>query len=162
MQYTTENTEGYSSEDLETLNRIYEHRIDLLGEDELESPDYLQHISEQTEQDYAGLFLQVSWDLQLIDPLTRSPVPGAVLVDLQSVIHEDEPILYLFAVPEVGLVPLLRYPNGEQFTPKDWQAGYRSLPEDRRESREWIGETAWVYQDGRPAIMLRGLPRVLG
>ena len=52
MQYTTENTEGYSSEDLETLNRIYEHRIALLDEDERENPDLLQHISEQVLYEY--------------------------------------------------------------------------------------------------------------
>ena len=52
MQYTTENTERYSSEDLETLNGIYEHRIALLDEDERENADLLQHISEQVLYDY--------------------------------------------------------------------------------------------------------------
>ena len=52
MQYTTENTEGYSAYDLATLNRIYEHRIALLNEDERENPDYLQHISEQVLYEY--------------------------------------------------------------------------------------------------------------
>jgi len=52
MQYTTENTEGYSSEDLATLNGIYEHRIALLDEDERENADLLQHISEQVLSDY--------------------------------------------------------------------------------------------------------------
>ena len=52
MQYTTENTEGYSSEDLATLNGIYEHRIALLDEDERENADLLQHISEQVLYDY--------------------------------------------------------------------------------------------------------------
>lgn len=52
MQYTTENTEGYSSYDLAQLNRIYEHRIALLDEDERENHDYLQHISEQVLYEY--------------------------------------------------------------------------------------------------------------
>ncbi len=52
MQYTTETTEGYSSDDLETLNRIYEHRIALLDESERGNPDLLQHISEQVLADY--------------------------------------------------------------------------------------------------------------
>jgi hypothetical protein len=52
MQYTTENTEGYSSEDLAALNGIYEHRIALLGEDERENLDLLQHTSEQVLSDY--------------------------------------------------------------------------------------------------------------
>ena len=52
MQYTTENTEGYSSYDLVQLNRIYEQRIALLNEDERENPDYLQHISEQVLYEY--------------------------------------------------------------------------------------------------------------
>jgi hypothetical protein len=52
MQYTTENTEGYSSEDLETLNGIYEHRIALLDESERENADLLQHISERVLSDY--------------------------------------------------------------------------------------------------------------
>ena len=52
MQYTTENTEGYSAEDLVQLNRIYDHRIALLNEDERENPDYLQHISEQVLYEY--------------------------------------------------------------------------------------------------------------
>ena len=52
MQYTTENTEGYSPEDLVQLNRIYDHRIALLNEDERENSDYLQHISEQVLYEY--------------------------------------------------------------------------------------------------------------
>lgn len=52
MQYTAENTEGYSSEDLATLNGIYEHRIALLDEDERENLDLLKHISEQVLYDY--------------------------------------------------------------------------------------------------------------
>ena len=51
MQYSTD-TEGYSSEDLKTLNRIYEHRIALLDEDERENADLLQHISEQVLYEY--------------------------------------------------------------------------------------------------------------
>jgi hypothetical protein len=52
MQYTTENTEGYSSEDLATLNGIYEHRIALLDESERENLDLLQHVSEEVLSDY--------------------------------------------------------------------------------------------------------------
>lgn len=52
MRYTTGNTEGYSSEDLESLNRIYEHRIALLDESERENADLLQHISEQVLYEY--------------------------------------------------------------------------------------------------------------
>ena len=52
MNYTTENTEGYSAYDLATLNRIYEHRVALLDEDERENLDYLQHISEQVLSEY--------------------------------------------------------------------------------------------------------------
>jgi hypothetical protein len=52
MQYTTENTEGYSAYDLANLNRIYEHRIALLDEDERENPDLLQYISEQVLYEY--------------------------------------------------------------------------------------------------------------
>ena len=51
MQYTTENTEGYSLEDLATLNRIYEHRIALLSEDERENADLRQHVSERVLED---------------------------------------------------------------------------------------------------------------
>jgi hypothetical protein len=52
MQYTVENTEGYSPQDLEKLNRIYEHRIALLDEDERRNPDLLKHISEQVLYEY--------------------------------------------------------------------------------------------------------------
>jgi hypothetical protein len=52
MQYTTENTEGYSSKDLVKLNRIYEQQIALLDEEELENADLLQHISEQVLYEY--------------------------------------------------------------------------------------------------------------
>jgi len=67
MQYTTENTEGYSSEDLATLNGIYEHRIALLDEDERGNPDLLQHISEQVLADYDAARERIpyaigSWD----------------------------------------------------------------------------------------------------
>ena len=52
MQYTTDNTEGYSAYDLANLNGIYEHRIALLDEDERENPDLLQHISEEVLYEY--------------------------------------------------------------------------------------------------------------
>ncbi len=52
MQYTTENTEGYSSKDLIKLNQIYEQQIALLDEDERRNPDLLQHISEQVLYEY--------------------------------------------------------------------------------------------------------------
>jgi hypothetical protein len=52
MQYTTENTEGYSAEDLIKLNQIYEQQIALLDEDERRNPDLLQHISEQVLYEY--------------------------------------------------------------------------------------------------------------
>jgi len=52
MQYRSDNTEGYSAYDLVQLNRIYKHRIALLGEDERENADLLQHTSEQVLQEY--------------------------------------------------------------------------------------------------------------
>lgn len=52
MKYTAENTEGYSTYDLAGLNRIYEHRIARLDEDERENADLLQHISEQVLSEY--------------------------------------------------------------------------------------------------------------
>ena len=52
MQYTTENTEGYSPQDLIKLNQIYDHRIALLDEGERENADLLQHISEQVLYEY--------------------------------------------------------------------------------------------------------------
>jgi hypothetical protein len=52
MQYTTENTEGYSAYDLTQMNRIYEHRIALLDEHERQNADLLQHISEQVLYEY--------------------------------------------------------------------------------------------------------------
>lgn len=51
-KYTAENTEGYSAYDLSQLNRIYEHRIALLGESERENADLLQRISEQVLSEY--------------------------------------------------------------------------------------------------------------
>ncbi|MFA5409578.1 MAG: hypothetical protein WC343_12475 [Bacilli bacterium] len=61
MQYTTENTEGYSSYDLGQLNGIYEHRIALLDEDERENADLLQHISEQVLADYDAAREQIPY-----------------------------------------------------------------------------------------------------
>jgi hypothetical protein len=55
VKYTHENTEGYSPQDLENLNELYEHRIAGLDEDQRENPDYLQHISEQVLQEYDQL-----------------------------------------------------------------------------------------------------------
>jgi hypothetical protein len=52
MQYTTENTEGYSAEDLIKLNQIYEQQIALLDEEERRNPNLLQHISEQILYEY--------------------------------------------------------------------------------------------------------------
>jgi hypothetical protein len=52
MQYTADNTEGYSPEDLAALNRIYEQRVSLLSEDERENLSLLDHISEEVLNEY--------------------------------------------------------------------------------------------------------------
>ena len=52
-------------------------------------------------------------------------------------------------------VPVVIHRDGYQFTPHDWQAGYEDVPED-------LSSIKWISQDGQPAIMLDGLPRVLG
>ena len=52
MQYRSDNTEGYSAYDLVQLNRIYKHRIALLGEDERENADLLQHTEAEILYDY--------------------------------------------------------------------------------------------------------------
>jgi hypothetical protein len=46
MHYTTENTEGYSSEELAELNRIYNYLTVDLIEDVRNNSDLLQQISE--------------------------------------------------------------------------------------------------------------------
>jgi len=61
VQYTAENTEGYSATEIAELNGIYEHRIALLDEDERENLDYLQHVSEQVISDYDAARDQVPY-----------------------------------------------------------------------------------------------------
>ena len=80
MQYTTENTEGYSSEDLETLNGIYEHRIALLDESERENPDLPHLISEQ-----------VLYDYDQTRDLVPDQVQGSDLVPARVVVRDPGP-----------------------------------------------------------------------
>jgi hypothetical protein len=154
MRYTTENTEGYSSEDLKTLNRIYEHRIALLDEDERGNPDLLQHISEQVLEHY---------------DLARDAVPDAIYVegdgdviqvsairDLRvKTLSEGEGYVTLALVDlNAGDLPgilLAIYPDGEILAQRDWQSPVESIPPD-------LNEIQWPHN---VAVCGDGLPRYL-
>jgi len=139
MRYTTENTEGYSSEDLATLNGIYEHRIALLDEDERENLDLLQHISEQVLSDY-----DVARDL-VPDALLAGEgevVPISRIVDLEIRGSGDERAavaLVDLEYPRTGDslsgIILVAYPGeggecGTLITQRDWQSPVDAIPLD--------------------------------
>jgi hypothetical protein len=152
MRYTTENTEGYSSEDLENLNRIYEHRIALLDEDERGNPDLLKHISEQVLYEY---------------DLARDAVPDAIYVE------GDRDMIQVSAIRDLrvktisegyvtlALVDLLAgdlpgillaiYPDGEIIAQRDWQSPVEAIPPD-------LNEIQWPHN---VVVCGDGLPRYL-
>lgn len=63
-------------------------------------------------------------------------------------------IYYIVDHPEIGWMAVIMS-VGIQFTPRDWQ-GTQPL------TVEAIADTEWVDYMGREAIMLDGLPRVMG
>ncbi len=152
MQYTTENTEGYSAYDLANLNGIYEHRIALLDEDERENPDYLQHISEQILDHYG---------------LARDAVPDAIYVegdgdyvqvsairDLRvKTLSEGYVTLALVDLNDGDLpgVLLVIYPDGEILAQRDWQSPVDAIPQD-------LDEIQWPHN---VVVCGDGLPRYL-
>ena len=152
MQYTTENTEGYSSEDLEILNRIYEHRIALLDESERENADLLKHISEQVLEHY---------------DLARDAVPDAIYVEGDGDLIQVSAIrdLRVKTISEgyvtLALVDLLAgdlpgillviYPDGEIIAQRDWQSPVEAIPPN-------LDEIQWPHN---VVVCGDGLPRYL-
>jgi hypothetical protein len=139
MQYTTENTEGYSAEDLATLNRIYDHRVSLLDEDERENADLLQQISERILFDYDLAREEIPGQIQGGDL-----VPARVVIqDLEIRGEGDERAavaLVDLEYPQSGEamtgILLVCYPEGEdapapaEITQADWQTPSHEIPAD--------------------------------
>lgn len=159
MQYTTENTEGYSSEDLETLNGIYEHRIALLDESERENPDLLHLISEQVLYDYDQTRDLVPDQVQGSDL-----VPARVVVrDLQIRGSADDRAtvaLVDLEYPQTGDslqgIILVVYPYegaecGALITQRDWQSPVDAIPLDLDEI-QWPNNVT-VCGDGLPRYL---------
>ena len=149
MQYTTENTEGYSSEDLEIMNRIYEHRIALLDEDERENLDYLQHISEEVLADY-----DLARDL-VPDALLDGDgelVPISRIVDLEIRWSGDERAAVALVDLEgcEGVLAVI-YPDGEILAQRDWQSPVDAIPLDLDEI-QWPNNVT-VCGDGLPRYL---------
>lgn len=63
--------------------------------------------------------------------------------------------LYVVDYPGLSFLPVIMA-SGLQFTPNDWQASV--IPRTAEE----IADIKWIDPNGDPAIMLDGLPRVLG
>jgi hypothetical protein len=55
--------------------------------------------------------------------------------------------------PDIGYFLVVKYPDGTQFTPWDWQAGYRDIPKDLEDIEDWQDK------DGDRAFVVNGLPR---
>lgn len=79
-------------------------------------------------------------DSDVMCPIRREQdlTDGAVLLHVQH--------------PEAGLVAVIAYPDGAQFTPSDWQG---EQPQDAGDIARW----RWVDEDGRDAVMFEGMPR---
>lgn len=146
MEYTLENTEGYSPEDLKTLNIIYIHRVSLLLGTDRNTQDERQRISENVLTDYDTLLLPDIWDRCIHDFVTGEYIPVEIC-DVRRATGLYDAVIYLCDVPDIGLLPVLRYCTGLMFLPYDWQAGYRSLP-------CYSGDIEWVGEDGQPADRL--------
>lgn len=159
VQYTTENTEGYSSEDLETLNGIYEHRIALLDEDERGNPDLLHLISEQ-----------VLYDYDQTRDLVPDQVQGSDLVPARVVVRDlwtrgsgdDRAAVALVDLeyPRTGDslsgIILVAYPweggeCGTLITQRDWQSPVDAIPLDLNEI-QWPNNVI-VCGDGLPRYL---------
>ena len=159
MQYRSDNTEGYDNAALDELNRIYEHRIALLDEEEREDLDYLQHVSEEVLSDYdmardripdaiciegdeGGDDVRVSAirDLRVRTPGAGATAAGIVAVALVDLEEDDLP----------GVV-LVIYPDGEILAQRDWQSPVDAIPQDLSEI-QWPNNVI-VCGDGLPRYL---------
>lgn len=155
MQYTAENTEGYSSEDLATLNRIYEHRIALLDESERENADLLQHISEEVLADY-DLVRDLVPDALLDGDGELVPISRIVDLEIKGCGDERAAVALVDLEGCEGVLAVI-YPGGVQITQGDWQSPSMEIPEDLSEVR-WQDAPA---RSGAVIVCGDGLPRTL-
>lgn len=155
QRFTGDNTEGHDSAAINELNRIYEHRIALLDEDERDNPDLLQHINDQVLEHY---------------DLARDAVPDAIYIeddegdgdDLQvSVIRDlrgkttsDGYVALALVDLDDGDLPgvlLVIYPDGEILAQRDWQSPVNAIPLDLNEI-QWPNNVV-VCGDGLPRYL---------
>jgi hypothetical protein len=68
----------------------------------------------------------------------------------------DDAELGYVDVAGVGNVAYIRYPDGVEFRPRDWQGPQPDMADDYE-----IERTAWFDQRARLGIMPNGLPRAL-
>lgn len=75
-------------------------------------------------------------------------------IDCEVIAQEQRrDVMIYLAQYEIGEATLVvEFPDGTQYTPRDWQAGWSEIPAD-------LGEIEWLSQDGVPGVMLDGLPR---
>lgn len=102
------------------------------------SPAWLKNCPERM-----PLFDPLSDDVFTCDIIRSETIPGYG-------------ILYHVYFEETGNIIAVILASGIQFTPYDWMNG------DYPRSVEDIKDTLWVDNHGKYAIMLDGLPRVLG
>lgn len=60
--------------------------------------------------------------------------------------------VYLVAMVNVGRFLVVEYPDGTQYTQKDWQSGCDAIPDD-------LAGVQWIRQDGVQGIVIDNLPR---
>lgn len=92
--------------------------------------------------------------INLLDPINRKTLRSTVLEERK--VH-NEATLYNVTFESEGMkfeVPVIIYPDGSQFTPSDWDTPYP-------ETDEAIIDIRWMSQDGRLAVMMDGLPRLI-
>ena len=155
MRYTTENTEGYSSEDLVKLNRIYEQQIALLNEDERENADLLQHISEEVLADY-DLARDLVPDALLAGEGEVVPISRIVDLEIRGSGDERAAVALVDLDGCEGVLAVI-YPGGVQITQGDWQSPSGEIPADLSEVR-W--QDAPAHSDA-VIVCGDGLPRAL-
>ncbi len=90
--------------------------------------------------------------------LSRRPLYGAPFDRCGTRAGTVTPVATLYAVrgewTDPDGMPVVIWPDGEAFTPADWQRPY---PPDDLD----VEAVPWVDASGQPAVMLCGLPRTL-
>ncbi|MDD4052017.1 MAG: hypothetical protein PHR28_08990 [candidate division Zixibacteria bacterium] len=156
MQYTTETTAGYSVTELTELNRIYDHRISLLEEEDRENADRCQQISEDVLYDYDQARDLVP-DALVDGDGNENPIHEIIDLEIRGAGDDRAAIALVNLTCGLSGVLVVIYPNGEQITQGDWQLPSVEIPTD-------LAMMRWQHLPPYPDAVIvcgDGLPRYI-